>query len=72
MNAGIGGFSGGVEAGDRGAPPKISLHATHHVVSGGTDWSKVGCEIEAVAEAGGVNAREAFLQEFGTLAVMSR
>ena len=67
MNAGVGGFSRGVEAGDGSVPPEIGFDSAHHVVGSGADWRHVGGQIETVAEAGGVDARETFLQEFSGL-----
>ena len=67
MDTGVGGFSRGVEARDGSVSPEIGFDSAHHVVSGGADWRHIRGEIETVAEAGGVDAREAFLQEFGGL-----
>ena len=67
MDAGVGGFSCGVETGDGSVSPQIGFDSAHHVVSSGADRRHVGSEIEAVAEAGGVDAREALLQKFGGL-----
>ena len=65
MDTGVGGFARGVQAGDGSVSPEIGFHPTHHVVSGGADGGHVGGEIEAVAEAGGVDARETLLEKFG-------
>ena len=63
MNTGESGFARGIEAGDGGASPKIGFDTAHHEVGGGTDGSNVAGKIEAVAEAGGVDAGETLLEE---------
>ena len=63
MDAGGGGFTGSVKAGDGSASPKIGFDAAHHEVRSGTHGSEVAGKIEAIAEAGGVDARETFFEE---------
>ncbi len=65
MDARVGGFSCGVEAGKRATSAEIGLDSTHHVVCSWADGRHVRGEIEAVAEAGRVDPREALLQKFG-------
>ena len=67
VDAGVGGLSCGVKTGDGSVSPEIGFDSSHHVVSSGADRSHVGGQIEAIAEAGGVDTRETFLQEFGGL-----
>ena len=67
MDAGVGGLSRGIKTGDGSVSPEIGFDSAHHVVSSGADRSHVGREIKAIAEAGRVDARKTFLQEFGGL-----
>ena len=61
MNAGAGGFSRGVEPGNVGASFEIGAHAAHGVVRGRTNGNQVRRDVDVVLQAGGVNARETFL-----------
>jgi hypothetical protein len=67
VDTGVGGFSRSVQAENGSVSPEIGFDSAHHVVSGGGYRRHIGGEIEAVAETGGVDTRETFLQEFGGL-----
>src|SRR5437660_8052100 len=64
VNSSVGGFAGGVEAGNGSASPKIGFDAAHHVMRGGANGGDVRGEVQAIFEAGGMNSREALLEKF--------
>ena len=68
MDAGAGDFAGGVEAGDGGSSVQIGGNAAHGVVGGGEDGAGLAVEVDAVSEAGGVDAGEAVFDEIGAAA----
>src|SRR4029077_13952767 len=63
VDAGCGGFSRSIQAGQGSAAPEIGFHAAHRVVRGGADRRDVTREVDAVAHAGSVDARETLLDE---------
>ena len=65
MDTGAGYFAGGVEARQGGAAEDVGVDSAHGVVSGGTDGSRRGFEIDAVAETGLIDAWEAAAHEAG-------
>lgn len=68
MDAGAGDFAGGVEAGDGGLSIQTGGDAAHGVVGGGEDGAGLAVEVDAVSEAGGVDARETIFDEIGAAA----
>lgn len=65
VDAGAGGFAGGIEAGDGSASLKISADAAHEVMRGGMDGSGLPGQIDAEAQAGFVDAGEALADPGG-------
>ena len=65
VDTGAGHFAGGVEAGDGGEAVEICVDAAHGVVGRGVDGGGLLGEIEAVAEAGLVDAGEMVLHDAG-------
>ena len=59
VDAGAGGFSGGVEAGDGGAAMEVGFDAAHEVVGRGADGDEVATKFELVAVEEGGDAGEA-------------
>ena len=67
VQAGAGDFADGVEAGQAGGAVFIGLDAAALVVRGGDDGDGLACDVEAEAQAGLVDIREALADEFGGL-----
>ena len=62
VDAGAGGLSGGVEAGQSGAAEEVGADAAHQVMRGGADGDEVAAEVERVARQDGADAGKAVVQ----------
>ena len=60
MDAGAGGFAGGVEAGDGGAAVEVGADAAHPIVGCGVDRNGVTGPVEVAGAGFGVDGGETF------------
>ena len=64
MHARRGSLSRSIQAGKGSAALQICFHPTDHIMRGGANRRQVARQVQAAAQAGLVNSREALLQKF--------